>query len=476
MTIMSCLSPLRDPDLRLPNNRDLALRRLSQLKRRFLADERYRNDYVTFMEGVISKGYAERVRLGFPINKDVKKREENQSAMSLSQSRETSTWYIPHHGVYHPKKPNKICVVFDCAAECNGESLNKHLLQGSDLTNTLAGVLSRFCQEPVGIMCDIESMFYQVHVTSEFRDLLRFFWWEGGDLSKSPVEYRMTVHLFGVTSSPGCANFALKKTAQDGEEEFGAEAADLLQNNFYVDNGLKSCSTVEEATMLVSSVKEMCKKAGFNLHKFVSNKKEVLRSIPIFDRADDLKNIDLDLDKLPMERALGVHWCIQSDTFQFCLTQKDRPCTRRGILSTISSIFDLLGFVAPILLEGKSILQDLCRDSVGWDDHIPDVIKIRWEKWRAELPILQRLSIPRCFKPENFGSVVKKELHHFSDASTKGYGQCSYLRLQDDSGRIHCSFVAGKSRLTPLKPVTILRLELQATVTSVKVSRQIVKS
>ena len=125
-------------------------------------------------------------------------------------------------GVYHPKKPNKIRVVFDCAAECNGESLNKHLLQGPDLTNTLAGVLSRFRQEPVGIMCDIESMFYQVHVTREFRDLLRFFWWEGGDLSKSPVEYRMTVHLFGATSSPGCANFALKKTAQDGEEEFGA--------------------------------------------------------------------------------------------------------------------------------------------------------------------------------------------------------------------------------------------------------------
>lgn len=205
--------------------------------------------------------------------------------------------------------------------------------------------------------------------------------------------------------------------------------------------------------MLISSVKKMCKKAGFNLHKFVSNKKEVLRSIPISDRADDLKNIDLDLDKLPMERALGVHWCIQSDTFQFRLMLKDRPCTRRGILSTISSIFDPLGFAAPILLEGKSILQDLCREGVEWDDPIPDVIKSRWEKWRAELPILQRFSIPRCFKPENFGSVVRKELHHFSDASTKGYGQCSYLRLRDDSGKIHFSFMAGKARVTPIKHV-----------------------
>ena len=124
-----------------------------------------------------------------------------------------------------------------------------------------------------------------------------------------------------------------------------------------------------------------------------------------------------------MEKELGVQWCIRSDTIEFRLTLKDRPCTRIGILSTISSIFDPLGFVAPILLEGKSILQDLCRDGVGWDDPIPDVIKTRWEKWRAELPSLQLFSIPRCFKPENFGSVVKKELHHFSDASTKGYGQ-----------------------------------------------------
>ena len=153
---------------------------------------------------------------------------------------------------------------------------------------------------------------------------------------------------------------------------------------------------------------------------------------------------------------------------------KDCPCTRRGILSTISSIFDLLGFIAPVLLEGKSFLQDLCCNGVDWNKLIiPEVIRARWERWWTELHVLQHFSIPRCFKPDDFGTVVKKELHHFSDASTKGYCQCSYLRLQDDSGRIHCAFVAGKSQVTPLKPVTIPRLELQAAVTSVKISQQI---
>ena len=91
-----------------------------------------------------------------------------------------------------------------------------------------------------------------------------------------------------------------------------------------------------------------------------------------------------------------------------------------------------------------------CGNGVDWDDPIiPDVTRARWETWRTELHVLQLFSILRCFKPDDCGRVVKKELHHFSDASIKGYGQCSYLRLQDDSGRIHCAFVAGKSRVTP---------------------------
>lgn len=205
----------------------------------------------------------------------------------------------------------------------------------------------------------------------------------------------------------------------------------------------------------------------------MSNSKEVIRRIPEQDRADGVKELDLGLDSLPLERALGVHWCVESDCFQFSIVLQDKPCTRRGILSTLSSIFDPLGFVAPLLLDGKSILQELCRREVGWDDPIPDEVKVKWEKWRSELLEVQRISIPRCYKPDNFGSVVNAQLHHFSDASVKGYGQCSYLRLVDENQRVHCSFVMGKSRVAPLKPVTIPRLELTAAVCSVRINQQL---
>ena len=283
----------------------------------------------------------------------------------------------------------------------------------------------------------------------------------------------MTVHLFVATSSPGCSNFTLKSTANDNERDIGSTASNALREDFYVDDGLKSVPSVDEAVQLIEDAKEMCKRGGFRLHKFTSNSKEVISSVPLEDRAEEIKNIDLDQDVLPIERVLGIQWCIENNCFSFHITLKDKPCTRRGMLSTVSSIFDPLGFVAPILLEGKKMLLELCKENTGWDDRVPAELKAKWERWRSNLPLLQEFSVPRCYKQKNFGHMTKRELHHFLDPSNKGYGQCSYLRLTDDRGQIHCSFVIGKSRVTPLKPVTIPRLGLTAAVTSVKISNQL---
>ena len=138
---------------------------------------------------------------------------------------------------------------------------------------------------------------------------------------------------------------------------------DNVRRSFYVDDGLKSLPSIEEAVELVKDIKEMCKRGGFNLHKFTSNRKEVIQQIPVSNRAEGIKHLDFSREALPMERALGVQRCIESDAFKFTISLKDRPCTRRGILSTMSSIFDPLGFLAPVLLEGKTILQELCRNN-----------------------------------------------------------------------------------------------------------------
>ena len=191
----------------------------------------------------------------------------------------------------------------------------------------------------------------------------------------------MTVHLFGATSSPGCANFALKRTADDFEELFGSESAKFVKEDFYVDDGLKSVPSAVQASALIESTKCLLAKGGFNLHKFISNSNNVIKAIPKEQQASGIKELDHSRDVLSNKRALGVQCCVQSDSLQFRVVLMDKPLTRRGILSSISSIYDPLGLAAPFLLTGKHILQDLCKTQAAWDETVPDSIRERWEKW-----------------------------------------------------------------------------------------------
>ena len=139
---------------------------------------------------------------------EILSRGDMEKASAVDQD-EDLKWYIPHHGVYHPKK-NKIRVVFDCSAKCKGTSLNDHLLSRPNLTNNLIGVLCRFRRYPYAITCDREKTFHQFVARKEDRDYLQFLWWPKGNVSQDPKEYRMKVHLFGATLLPGCASYTFK--------------------------------------------------------------------------------------------------------------------------------------------------------------------------------------------------------------------------------------------------------------------------
>ena len=120
------------------------------------------------------------------------------------------------------------------------------------------------------------------------------------------------------------------------------------------------------------------------------------------------------------------------------------------------------------MLRGKQILQRCCEKNLKWDTKVPEDFQTEWEKWKIKLPALQEVHIKRCFMLPDFGKVSKCSLHHFSDAYESGYGQASYLRLVDEKGKIHGSLVMGKSSITPLKYISISRLELVAAKLSVK--------
>ncbi|XP_070567346.1 uncharacterized protein [Ptychodera flava] len=280
----------------------------------------------------------------------------------------------------------------------------------------------------------------------------------------------MKVHLFGAASSPGCAN-GMKHLANENKTEFPS-AASFLQEDFYVDDGLTSKESTDEAIKVVKEAQTVCAKEGLHLHKFISNSREVMDSIPIDERASGIKDVDLNHDSLPIERVLGIQWCVETDTFKFNIQAKDKPATRRGILSTVASIYDPLGFLAPFVLIGKRVLQEMCQKNISWDEPLPGNLRPLWGKWKADFENLKEIQIPRSYIPPDFGPVLTTELHHFSDASTSGYGQCSYLRLVGQN-QVHCSFIAGKARVAPIKIVTIPRLELTAAVVSANMSSKL---
>ena len=383
--------------------------------------------------------------------------------------RSQRTWYLPHHGVFHRQKQGKIRVVFDVASLHDGVSLNNQLLQGPDLTNNLLGILLRFRQYPKALVADIEGMFNQVKVPPEDSDALRLLWWEDSDLEKLS-EFQMTTHSFGATDSPSCANFCLKKAAEDHKGRFSDEAVSVVENDFYIDDFVKSVGTVSEASSLADEVTCLLNEAGFRLTKSMSNSREVLSKIPDADRAKP--TLDLDLENLPVERTLGVQWDVEKDAFLFKVREPHQPPTKRGILSAVSSLYDPMGFVCPVVLEAKKILQRLWKLNLRLDDLIPEDLQSLWNEWKCKLAVLSQVQVPRCHLIDS--TVVNISLHLFSDASEDGYGMCSYLRFVYACGTVRCSFLIGRSRSSPVRPISIPRLELQAVTMSVKMYRVLV--
>ncbi|XP_077968072.1 uncharacterized protein LOC120334576 [Styela clava] len=434
------------PDL--PDNRSVAMKRLKYIERKLKSDPVLKKKYCDTMEKYISLGFAKRIPNEYKVG------------------RKGAVWYLPHHPVFSEQKPGKVRVVFDAASRCMNTSLNDQLLRGPDSANSLLGTLLRFRQHEIAIVADIEAMFHQVKVHPKDWNVLRFMWWPGGDLSQDPSEYFMVRHIFGSVSSPFCANWSLKKTAQDHQDEFDEKVVKGVERNFYVDDYLNGSSTVDQGIHIVRETNKLLEKKGFHLAKWKSSNPEVLSEIPAKDRADTASSVNLIPEKI--DRVLGIKWNIQEDCFGFDVNVKSKPATKRGILSVLSSIFDPMGIVAPVILKARILMQQLCRNNYEWDDEISNSENILWNRWLEDIPGLENIFMQRCFAPSGFGNIVTRQIHHFADGSAVAYGTVSYLRLINEDGKIHVAFLLGKARLAPIKTVSIPRLELTAAALAVK--------
>ena len=220
-------------------------------------------------------------------------------------------------------------MVFDSAAESGGVSLNKLLLSGPDLA--------------IRVVFDSAA--------------------ESGGVSLNKLL------LSG-------SDLGLRKTAEVGEPEFGPDAKEFVDNDFYVDDGLKSMPNSQQAIDLLQRTQAMLATGNLRLHKISSNDPKVMDAFPPDDRAADLRDLNLNHVNPPVQRSLGVSWDLKADTFTFTVDTGDEPFTKRGMLSIINSLYDPLGIAAPVLIQGKCLLRGMTeqmkqRQLEEWDLPFP---------------------------------------------------------------------------------------------------------
>ena len=368
-----------------------------------------------------------------------------------------TNFYLPMHAVFKDSSTStKLHVVFDgSATTTTGTSLNQALLVGPTIQPTLSNILLKFRCYPVALNADISKMYREVKLAPEDKDLHRFIWRATPDV---PVQdFRMTRVTFGVSASPYLAVRTLQQTAEDHGEEYPT-VTHHIKHSFYVDDFLGGANTAQEATELFHLLRSVLHKGGFNLCKWRSSSTEVLQHIPPDLQEKSPVKDDTAPQAPSQSKALGLEWDSGSDTMSPSIHVCDSyRATKRGIISDVAKTYDILGWISPAVLSMKMLYQTLWQTGHEWDDEVPTDLAHHHAKWRAELPLLSRKRLQRCYSLPHL-PVLTQELHGFADASIKAYGAVVYCRTTYQEYPPVISLVTAKTKVAKLKPPTIPRI------------------
>jgi transposase InsO family protein len=451
--------PWKNEKFVLPDSFSTALRRLHCLESKMSKDLLFANMYKQKMQENFEKGYARELKAA-----------EIKAESGI-------VWYLPHFAVQNPNKPGKMRIVFDAASLTNKISLNSLLLTGPDLYKPLFGVLFKFRENAIAISADIQEMFSQIRIRPVDQNAQRFLW---RNKNNDIVHCVMESLIFGATCSPFIAQMVKNSNAAKFDKQFPRAVEGIIQRH-YVDDYLDSFEDVTEAIATAQQVKEIHSKAGFNIRNFISNSSEVVKKMNS-SVEDSLVNLNVETGVMT-ERVLGMFWDTKADVFLFKLNPsriskdviaKVRILTKREYLRIIMSLFDPLGLLAHYMIYPKIILQNIWKSGVDWDEPIKEEHSNMFFKWWNGLSELQGLRIPRCYlssgsNPENF------QLHILVDASEMAFGAVAYLRSINSMREVKLTLLCAKSRVAPLKMLSIPRLELQAAVLGARLAETICK-
>ncbi|XP_065094204.1 uncharacterized protein LOC135714762 [Ochlerotatus camptorhynchus] len=446
-------------NVRFPCSKGMAFRRWQCLDRRMQRDKEFSETVMVKMSEYVAKGYVRKL---------------TEDELNAHRSQE---WYLPVFPVVNPNKPSKVRLVWDAAAPAYGVSLNSLLLKGPDLLTSLLAVLVQFREFRIAICGDIREMYLQVLLKQDVR--LCFFW-KDNQVNADPSVYIMTVLPFGVSCAPSIAQYVKNTNAQRFEKDHPT-AVRAIVDQHYVDDMLASVESEQEAIDLARNVKKIHAEAGFEMRSWISNSPAVLEAL--HERTTEGKDLNMG-EGLTTEKVLGMWWNTATDCFTFKISPRydpelmsgHRKPTKREVLRTLMMIFDPLGLIGHFLMFLKVVLQEIWRTSVGWDDPIEEAQFELWIQWLKVLPEVAKVEIPRCYRTTtSAGYTNEVQMHTFVDASEKGFAAVVYLRYKEGL-TIETALVGSKTRVAPIKFLSIPRSELQASVIGVRLANSIEQS
>ena len=362
--------------------------------------------------------------------------------------------YMPYQEVYKPST-GKLRLVYDASAKKHhwDWSLNECLEKGPLLTNHIIQVLMEFRMRRVACIADIEKAFLQILVSSSDSDMLRFLWREGNNISI----YKFLRLPFGLRCSP----FILAATLQTyiKTADLPQEMKNKIISSFYVDDLTASFETEEEALQFISKVTDLLEEIGMPLRKLNSNAESVRKE---FEKREKQER--------PLEeKVLGMNWKVDSDTIEVnssrILQKLDKECTKVDVLSVMAQLFDPMNLLSPFVFPAKEILREACNLKLDWKKHLPEMLRIKWEKWKKEVMNIKLVQVPRQLVVNNANKI---KLAGYSDASSRGYAAVIYIVSENEEGGKDSNMMISKTKVKPIIEQTVPRMELMGAVKLVK--------
>ena len=354
--------------------------------------------------------------------------------------------YIPHLAVIRKEaSTTKLRVVYDASAKSGKESasLNDCLHKGPSLTPLLFDILLRFREKRVALIGNIEKAFLNIEVDKEDRHSLRFLWLDdASDPSSEIVVYRFCRVVFGLNASPFLLNATLRHISKFKNED--PEFVRRMIESFYEDDLVTGEDNTAKAFTLYKKSKNRLASGGFKLRKWMTNDK-ALKDLIEQDENCKPENASVTTEEdtfakftLGSEvskncpKVLGLLWDFENDVIHFNFEKvvakaQEVPPTKQNLLRVLASMFDPLGITSPVIVCMKMLFQELCRDSIGWDDELKGEAKKKWNDWVVDLSRIKGIAISRCVYDSLKQEVLESYLHGFGNASNKAYCAVVYF-------------------------------------------------